>query len=439
LRDDTVDDFVDAGVIVGDVIRVQNAMTTSESSLYIVKAVTPYGVYVSPRSQFPMALPARITAYPADASLVYAGSQNRVSSAEYVFTADDVTEERCARVLVGGTPANVGTGKIIAINASPNYAVVQGFPNNFTTETGVSWDLLSRTVEYTIGDNSSDYNNKISGPLGVARLSGRFTKSIQKDGRIVLPAHPVYRILDASLPGTGFGGLVGPDGRVHFPQRMNVEPTVQTDPDLLEYQVSSPNPYEAFSGYQVMELDVAWAGEKTKFNGKTLRVTYDTISGYDSVWAMMTSEERRIICGSVIPKGFHPVYLKMEVSFKHAKTATQTLDQTAAATALAEFLNTFNVHEDIDPSDIVAFLRQTYPEIGYIAPLTIDYDLLAPDGRVIHYQTTNEVVIDPSKQHPDYTDPEYLLADPLGLGVTSNTVRYLAVEALLTFVDLEAA
>jgi hypothetical protein len=440
LRDDTIADFTALAnpPVVGDILRIHNAEEPSEAAMYIIKQVTPYGLYVSRRAPFPLALPTLIHDY-IDGHLVFDSGQNRVYSTAYAFQTLDIG--KFIRVYKGGLSANVGTGEIVDVNVPLGYAVVQGFPSNFTDETGVTFGLESRVVEYTVGDNSPTFNNKIS-TGGSPKLSGMFTKSLQNDGRILLPPWPVYRISEVSLPGTGLPiGWLDTDGRMRFTQRVNRTPVWPGAPipGNFEYEVICNNPPEGSSGWQVLELVVVGPTGATYFNGKTLTVKFDTLSGYDSIWNMMVSQSRRIICGSVIPKGLHPIYLTMGVKYRLTKLATADIDKTAVAQALAEHINNFDTREDIDASDIMGFLRTNYSDIGFIEPVTIDYVLYAPDGRAIPYRTTDVVSIDPEKQDVLQQIPaEDNLAYPLSIGVSDNTVRYLTVASLITLTNLEA-
>lgn len=435
LRDDTVADFVAAGVAVGDVINVHNADLTTEANLYVIKRVTPYGVYVSQRSTFPELRPEVLGTYD-DGSVSHVGVENRITSAsEYTFSSDDLG--KYVRVRDASIATNNGTGMIQSVNTVSNYVVVTGLNNNYTAESGLTFEIQEDVVDYSIGSNSPNYNNKISRPSG-HRYSGRFTRTIQNDGRILMPAEPVYRITDVSLPGSGYPpALVDTDGRVRFPYRVNQAPVAVASVADLEYQVIGNNPEETHSGWQVLEVNVAWpTPDEDKFNGSTMRVEYDSVSGFDAVWAFMLGTDRRIECGSVIPRGYHPVYLTLNVEYKLSKTATSNLDEDDATDALVEFINSFDPQHDIDVSDIVAFLRSNYSELGYIAPMTIAYQLLSPDGRVIGYQTSDIVEIEESKETGTVAADQ--LGDPLQYGISDNNVLYLTVADLITFTNLDA-
>lgn len=431
LRDDTVDDFESAGVSVGDVIVIYNAVTSSEPDKYIVNEVSKYGIYVSQRNPFPLLLPTRET-YGDDGVLTVSGAERRFSSSAYEFTSDDVG--KYIRVTDASNATNIGTWKISGVNASPNYALLQNAAA-MVDETALPWDLDLRVVDYSIGSNPPSFDNHVS-----RRITGQFTKTVQNDGRILLPAEPIYYIRDVSFASSSYPAAITIDGRVTFPNRVNSEPSYQTLANDLEYQVLCHNPEAAQSGWQVTEVDVGWPDgalpneQKDYFNNNSLRVTYDSLTGYDTVWSFMTAGNRRILCGSVIPRGFHPVYLSMTINYRLSRRATEALDTEEAADSLVNFINTFDTQEDMDTSDIVAHLRENFPVIGYIEPPVIDYNLYAPDGRLIPYQTEDEVTVDASKQTG--TNPEDQLSDPLSQGVSDNTVRYLTVADLITFTEL---
>jgi hypothetical protein len=349
------------------------------------------------------------------------------------------------------SPVNTGVWNIYEILDAHTVSLVAAdgsFPS-FTSETAISWKLCTRVVEYSLGNNSPSYSNLVS-----KRYSGQFTNTVQFDGRILMPAEPIYRVKDVSFV-DDTNPYAQADGRVYFSVRSNKEPEYlePTEPNklILEYRVICDNPSEAQSGWQRMILDIGWPDgadlpyeKKNYFNGKSLRITYDTITGYDTIWAYMLSGDQRILCGSVIPRGFHPVYLTLSIRYRLAKNATEGLDEDAAKQALANYVIDSSADDPIDLSDLMYFLRSTYPVIGYVEPFDIYYILIAPDGRLIYYKTSDAIslssslIIDPETGFiPNPSEkPELLLQDPLGLGVSTNTVRYLSSPELITFTQL---
>jgi len=437
LRDDTIPNFTSLGIDVGDVLHIYNNLTGSEAGEYIVHEVTPYGITVSRRSQFPMALPTVADSYDDGAVGPATGATDKLVSVLYTFTTADIGKW----IRVKDSATSDGTWLIDAVATAPNnWANLvdgDGNPAVFSNESGLTWDLCTRIVDYSIGKNSPDFDNRIS-----RRLSGRFTRSVQRYGRVLLPARPIYRITDVYIEDATDPDL-SVNGRITFLNRVNLadgqlqEPGSPPDPSLLQYRVYGRNPAESFSGWQVMELQVNWdlpPGQELRFDGKTLHVIYDTLSGYDSIWEYMVGPEHRLSCAKVIPKGLHPVYLNMNIRYKLAKTATATLDTVSAINALVAFINNFDTREDLDVSDIGAFVRANYDVIGYVEPITAYYELLSPDGRVIYYMTVDQIIVDPSKHDPGYLGHDYnRMDDPAEFGVSDNTVRYLTAPDLITF------
>lgn len=445
LRDDTVTDFTVAGgdllspIVRGDVIHVYNNLS-SEPNIYTVNEVSSYGVLVSSRNPFPAALPLVEVSGDDGAVGPATGGTDRLVTALHLFVAEDIGKWLRVQSTVA---ANRGTFEIIGIGT--NYAILReadGSPPVFSNQTALAWELQTRVVKYSIGGLAPDYYDKLD-----IRFSGRFTKDIQHSGFITLPNKPVYRISSVYIEDPTDIELADADGRVNFVNRMNgttvskplnPTPPPTLDPTLLQYRVWGRNPPESQSGWQVQELQVGWnappgSEDMARFDGKILHVKYDTIDGYESIWEYMTNTDRRLTCASVIPKGLHPVYLSMTIQYELAATATESLDETVAAQALADFITNYDTRLTLDVSDIVAFLRSTYDVIGYIAPLTIDYDLFAPDGRVIHYQTVDKVNVDPTKYHPSYPLAEDHLDDPALYGVSNRVLRLLTVPDLITF------
>lgn len=437
LRDPTVLDFVAAGVVRGDILRIYNNFADSEASEYIVQEATPYGVMVSRHSPFPLELP-EVAEDQADGVVGTAtGGTDRLASTAHTFVADDVGKWL---KITGSAVGNDGTWQIVSVGVTPsNYAVLEDYHGTaavFNDETGLAWQLLDRVVIYSIGDNSPAFDNRVP-----VRMAGMFTKTVQRSGRIMLPAKPTYLIREVYIVDSTEAEL-SVNGRVTFLNRTNKDyplepkenPGDPLDPALLQYRVYCHNPEEAHSGWQVMEVQVGWLGEESRFDGKTLHVVYDSLVGYESVWEFMTSNDRRLACASVIPRGFHPVYVQAHIRYKLSKLATTGLDETEAAEALAEHINNFDTREDLDASDLVSFLRMTYDVLGYVEPLEVYYRLIAPDGREIFYVSTDQLLIDLSKYDPAYSgEDENRLDEPISVGVSENVVRFLTTPEMITF------
>lgn len=442
LRDFRGIDFDAASVVRGDIIVIHNAYAV-EPDKYIVNEVSPYGVFVSRRSQFPLALPT-VTGSATDGKVgtTHVGATNVIEGGSYTFLSTDV--DKYVRIK-DSTASNDGTHLIQSVDTILNRATLVGA--SFNDENPVAFEVESRIVRYSIGDNSPLFTDKVA-----INDEGTFTQTIQRDGRVLLPAVPIYRITGVYVTDAGHA-RADSDGRVWFNEQINVPPTAVSGTDPLTFRVIGHNPEEVYSAWQVLELELGftdvWAtanpGDEFKeFNGKPITITYDTIQGYADVWQYVVNDDNRNVNANVIPKGLHAVYLDMEIRYRLAKTATAGIDADEVKEALTEYINNFDTREDMDSSDIVAFLRTNYDVIGYIEPVTINYRLTSPDGRIIYYQTEDTVEINTDK-HRYPTEPEKCLdptaappynASAISLGISDNTVRYLTATDLITLTEI---
>lgn len=396
--------------------------------------------------------------FTAGETLVPAPGTNRLdSNGMWTFSAEDLG--RYVEISGSVNANNNGIWPITVI-VGANIVTLGGVVPDFTLETGLSWKLLENDtigatarsahtiVGYTIGSAAPNFNNHVAN-AGAPIITGRMTKEVVTSGSVYLPGIPYYQITDVSFadPLNAYAPLtVG--GRVTFGLRSNLTPRTPTDPadpahaldpNYLEYQVVCHNPGEGQSGWQLTELKIGYPTDvpvgpnpAQSFDGELLQITYDTISGYESIWEYMLSSDRRIVCASVIPKALHPVYIGMNIRYSLAKGALSSLDEAAAKQALVDHLNAFPVSEDLDTTDIAAFLRTNYLQIGYIEPPVITYELIAPDGRIIYYETYDKVIIDPSK-HRYPAESDKCLDDRLSQGVSNNTIRYVSTVSRITF------
>jgi hypothetical protein len=187
----------------------------------------------------------------------------------------------------------------------------------------------------------------------------------------------------------------------------------------------------------VAENRLNWElSEKTKYNAQSLRVIYDTITQFDVVSAYVANENNRVACANTLLRGLHPVYVSFELTYSLKDDAAAFFDVDVAKQSLVNFINAFPSTDTLHASDIVTeFQGSNSAEVGYVElPLTITYDLLAPDGRIITYTTNDAVEVDAVRLA--LTAPEDRLDNPLELGVVDANVRYLSTIDLITLTEV---
>ncbi len=287
------------------------------------------------------------------------------------------------------------------------------------------------TVSYTIGRVGPTFNDIRSALGGLPLVTGVTSRQTSTSGRITLPGGPIMDILDVAIvdPAIGEASFKSSlDGLVHFPNQVNTTPAQAATPTAgLQFQtVVHAAPY-AQSVLQWMEIVVGTDSLPARFDTYHLRVRYRTLASFGAIDSFVRGRRERITAAFQLPRGHHPVAVRMNVQYSLKATATTTLDDAVVAQTVVDFINAFDTQAaPIDVSAITQLLRNTYPTIGVIEPITIDYDLRAPTGDVMSYSTTDVVRITAAKQ---VSGPALDLDD---LGVTDRTLRYIANVAGVT-------
>lgn len=288
------------------------------------------------------------------------------------------------------------------------------------------------SLTYTIGRIGPGYSDVVSDVGSQPYTSGTTSRSVSTVGRVTLPGGPVMDILDVAIinPAPAESSFKSTlDGFVHFPNHVNDTPQESATPAAgLQFQTIVHNPLYAQSESQWMEIVVGTDTNPTRFDGYLLRVRYRTLAAFDSIDTFVRGPRERVSAAYQLPRGHHPVSVGMTIVYRLKTSVTTLLDDTAIAQTVVDYINSFDAADQaIDASTIIQLVKDTYPDIANIVPLTvggplltITYYLRAPTGDVITYTTTDVVDVDPVKQT---AGP---VIDLEALGVTDRTLRYIA-------------
>jgi hypothetical protein len=254
-RDPTVLDWRATAATKGDILRIRNA-GASENSRYVIEEVTKYHLRVAFQQEFPGVRPLiqRDGVTLTDGSI---GTISTLSSTSALFSALDLG--RYIRVTSAPTPANLGDYQIISVSAGTNTVTLNTAA--LTVEGSIEFEIYEGLVEYSIGDFGPDYQNKVA-----PATTGEFTRVFQRDGQVLLPAEPIYRIHEVSILDPEDADTDPVSGRVQFPNRVNHEP-VAASGSSLEYTVTNSALQEAQSAYQMFAVDVGHANEQSGVGG----------------------------------------------------------------------------------------------------------------------------------------------------------------------------
>jgi hypothetical protein len=371
---------------------------------------------------------------------------------------------------VSFTAVKVTPGDVLFISAGIPEAPVQHRVNAVrSTEVEISTRTpFSRptdegadpSIVYSIGNNYPDYNNKVT-TSGVATTTADTSRALQADNKVVLSGGPVYRITKVELLSpipSDLAGYTDPvTGRVPFRVRQNTPLLPATASTvLLPYRVEVLNPGESQSTRAVTVLEVGWPG--LNLNGSTLEIEYETIAGFDTVAAYADSRDNPPAGGDYLIRSFHPVYVGFSVPYAlrtDSSTAsrigrllstTPTFNAASATTDLVRFISNYRSLDPMDVSGLTTRLRFTNEGgLATVYAFRVVYDLLAPDGKVYRYETTDKVTIFPT------VDDGAVLLNPVEvglpatgyhtalkhqlarLGVSDRTIRYLVAPGAIGF------
>lgn len=329
--------------------------------------------------------------------------------------------------ITAGLPSIPGEFLVIEVIDANTLAVSERSPFPLATDEANP----ITTVSYVIGKVAPSYNDVRADVGGAPLTTGVTSRRLSKTGQITLPGGPVMDILDVAIinPPVGEAAFKNTlDGFIHFPNQVNGTPSETVTPDQgLQFRTIVHAPAYAQSPLQWMDLVVGTDTNPSRFDTFNLRVRYRTLSTFVAADAFIRSRRERVTAAFQLPKGHHPVVIRMNVQYTLKSTATSVLNDSNVAQTIVDFVNTFDTGANpIDVSAITQLVRNTYPTIGPIEPITIEYDLRAPTGDVLSYQTTDVVRVISTRQ----------VAGPVldldALGVTSQTLRYIANTAGVT-------
>lgn len=272
-------------------------------------------------------------------------------------------------------------------------------------------ELLDNLVEYSIGWFYPDFNQLDFDPgpgSTYVRVAARSTnptyeyitpgtsRNISQSGVLVLTGRPVQDIISVEItdPDGADSDIIDPaTGTIRFTNRVNGPPIAASLVGTSEYQLECTNPEKAQSAEAVYLLRVGYLSNLAKFDGKNLKVTYQSLRDFNSVSNWVIQQDVRILAASQLVKARHPIWIDMTIPYRHKRTSTGTLDESAASQSTAEYVNDFDINDTLDMSDIMTALRNDNDVLDTVFPFDIYYALTSPDGQILRFKTTDIVSI----------------------------------------------
>lgn len=326
-------------------------------------------------------------------------------------------------VISGRTPFSVGTDEA-------------GFIGPITVSIGNIWPL---------------FRDKLAGLVGTDLVTSRRFSTVNG---LVLNGGQVYRVKSIEVfdPSSTYDAYKDPvTNTLKFTGRVNALPVAALSPgDELPFKVTVLNPTEGQSSQSVTVLELGWVG--MALDGLNAVVTYDTLSGAEAQDSFIRDPDQRVSAANVLLKGQHPVYLSMNIPYDlsvvrdpfRGNTAA-TFDEDSTRAQLLSYLNNYQLANLMNTSTVSTWVKQLGAGVSAVYPFPIQYELLASDGKVFRYETTDLVTVFPSGSNgarllnpADFGLPptgyEAALKRMLqGQSVSDRTIRYIAATEDLSF------
>jgi len=277
----------------------------------------------------------------------------------------------------------------------------------FSEPTDEALPYPGKYVSYTIGNTAPGYSDKrnvLALPVLNPVSGGQTSRVIQTPYCITLKGRPHYRVKRVEMFQTATPATIEV-----------ITSRVNGTPAAAQYRVMGLVPGNGQSAYAVDQIEVNTGHTGSTWN---MRVTYDTLVGYEDVQALVVDRFERVLASNPLVKGYTPVYIQMSVAYRLRIGATTALDEVAMSQTVAAFINTFDLTKTLDMTGILQNVRAAFPDLGVIvSPTILAYNLYAPDGQVFAYETQDIVTVYPSypsnnahltNGHPSTTSPAEL-------------------------------
>jgi len=269
-------------------------------------------------------------------------------------------------------------------------------------------ELDTNEVTYSVGWFSPTFSEvDLEGTLVYSRIATASTNPLYTDitpgtsrrtaepGVIMLSGNPVQDVITVEITDPASSSLVDPStGTLCFTNRTNMTPVAGSVIGTAQYQVDCVNPTKGQSAEGVVLIRVGPLTTPGVYDGKNLRVSYRTLRSFASLHTFVRGYNDRVVAANQLIKARSPIWVYADIPYRLKPTATSGVVIADAQSALSAHINAFDPNDDLDMSDLATVFREEYPTVvGTVFPFSIEYDLHAPDGQVLQFETTDIVSI----------------------------------------------
>lgn len=279
-----------------------------------------------------------------------------------------------------------------------------------TPFTEASDELTTNAVSYSIGWLSPSFRNinfgtiptpvyertaTVSSSATYEHVTAGTSRRMSTPGTLYLSGRPVLDITEVEITNPTAGDpLIDPTtGTIRFPNRTNLPPIIGSAVGTSEYQVRVLNPEKSQSAEAVTAVNVGYYTNTDVFDGMNLRVRYLTLPTFTEIHTYARQQYDRVLSANHLIRSRHPIWISAMVPIRYKPTATSSSSFEGMQTAVSDMINSFDMNDYLDMSDIMTTLRDNYAQVGTVFPFEITYDLHMPDGQVVKFATTDIVSI----------------------------------------------
>lgn len=230
----------------------------------------------------------------------------------------------------------------------------------------------------------------------------------------------------------GAAGQAGPttDATLYAPRAAtyNVDNTVL---DAGTWGLAVANPVLYATKDAVHTLDVGTAAFE-----RTITVGYTAWGSASEVDTVLADSKRRIAASNLLAYCFTPVRVKMSLVYALQANGFGELPEDQAKSFVAAYISSIDGSRSLRVSDIVTAFLGEYA--GYVAavdlPLTVTYEMHAPDGKLIPFSTQDK--ISPELIAQSLAAGVYSAADAVAQQLSARTIALVSTSSDITLTEV---
>jgi hypothetical protein len=206
--------------------------------------------------------------------------------------------------------------------------------------------------------------------------------------------------------------------------------------DTATYSISVADSLVFGSMDQVLTLNIPTLAAPAN---RDVVVEFDGFRSLYNVDLVFRDRDRRVAAANTLAFALYPVVATIAINYYLSEDAPGDLPESDVKAALATYINTTAFSGSLRVTDIVTYFLGQYSTylrgVGY--PISIDYELQAPDGTTVSYSTQDKITVEDDTlivmPEVQFTDAVWVAANSfldqgIVVGTTTLVIKYAAAE-----------